>query len=240
MSLEPAIQPETAPNDDSAAARPYRGGPRTPEGRARAAFNALKHGLTGRTVVLPAEDMSAYRQFSQELVESFDPKTPFERQLAQTIADTQWRLNRARSIEDSMLCMGSNVPESAVDADNPQVYSALEQAKAFKEDSKAFANLTLYEQRLHRQQKQAFDQLQQLQSQRKAEEQACMEQAKLIHKLHKMKGEPRDIQIGPFVFSTARIDLEIARHRRLYEAQLARDLRYNCREFEAKVAKMAA
>ena len=69
-------------------------------------MNALRHGLTARVVVLPTEDMAAYRAFSKELVDSLDAQTPLERQFAQTVADNQWRINRIRSIEDGMLGMG--------------------------------------------------------------------------------------------------------------------------------------
>ena len=235
--------------------KPYRGGPPsvpfrgagwTPEGRARASMNALRHGLAGRIVVLPTEDLAVYKKFSEELVESFQPATPFERQVAQTIADTQWRLNRARSFEDGILSMGHSGP---VDADNSAIDAALSQANAFKDDSKAFVNLTLYEQRLHRQQKQAFEQLQALQAERKAEEQAALERAKLIHRMQKIKGVAEDIAVSSataavtgqeFVFSTARLDAEIARDRRWYEARLAQNIGYNRSIFESKLAKMAA
>jgi hypothetical protein len=36
-------------------------GPRTPEGKSRSRLNALKHGLTARTLVLPGEDPEAFR-----------------------------------------------------------------------------------------------------------------------------------------------------------------------------------
>ena len=78
-------------------------GPRTAEGKARSSTNALRHGLTGRVIVLPSEDMDAYRAFCAELMADLAPETPLERQYAQTFCDTQWRLNRARSLEDSML-----------------------------------------------------------------------------------------------------------------------------------------
>jgi hypothetical protein len=51
-------------------------GPTSPQGRARSSMNALRHGLTGRVVVLPTEDMNAYNAFSKELVDSLDPQTP--------------------------------------------------------------------------------------------------------------------------------------------------------------------
>src|SRR5450631_4281563 len=76
-------------------------GPTSPQGRARSSMNALRHGLTARVVVLPSEDMAAYKAFSVEIVDSLEAQTPVERQFAQTVADNQWRINRIRSIEDA-------------------------------------------------------------------------------------------------------------------------------------------
>ena len=133
-------------------------GPITERGKARSSQNAIRHGLTGRIVVLPTEDMEVYKAFSKELVDSLNPETPLERQLAQTVADTQWRLNRARTYEDGMLALGHD----------PEIHPALRDAKVFRDSSKAFVNLSLYEQRLSRQQKEALRQLRELQAERKA------------------------------------------------------------------------
>ena len=246
-------------------------GPNTPQGKARARYNGVRHGLTGRVIVLPTEDLAAYRKFFEELVESFHPETPFERQLAQTIADTQWRLNRARSIEDGMFCAGSfgpagdvvvecppaagpqrplqwhwPCPREAEEAENtngqghPEIHAMLAASRVFQQDSKSFLNLTLYEQRLHRSQKQALQQLQELQEQRKAAERAAIEQAKLLHKQHKMQGMSYDPAQDGFAFSNAQVEAECLRDRRFEEAEIARRVDYNLKNYEVRIARMAA
>jgi hypothetical protein len=42
-------------------------GPRSDAGKQRSALNALTHGLTARTAVLPSEDSAAYEQHHRQL-----------------------------------------------------------------------------------------------------------------------------------------------------------------------------
>src|ERR1700759_4069440 len=99
-------------------------GPRTEEGKKRSSMNALRHGLTGRTIVMPYEDMEAYHRFCEELFAHLAPETPVERQYAQTFCDTQWRLNRMRSIEDAMLALGHFEEAGRIETEHPQVHAA--------------------------------------------------------------------------------------------------------------------
>jgi hypothetical protein len=131
-------------------------------------MNALRHGLTARVVVLPTEDMAAYQAFSQEIVDSLNAQTPVERQFAQTIADNQWRINRICSIEDGMLGIGRYEDTDDLDISDPEVRGVMTAARAFRDHSKAFVNLSIYEQRLHRTIKETFRQLKELQAERRA------------------------------------------------------------------------
>jgi hypothetical protein len=116
-------------------------GPKTPEGKRRSSLNALRHGLTGRVIVLPSEDLAAYKAFSKELLASLAPATPVESQFAQTYIDTQWRLNRIRAIEDGMFALGHFESAGDIDVDHPEIHSTLTAARKFREDSKAFVNM---------------------------------------------------------------------------------------------------
>jgi len=160
-------KPSSAQIDANRANAKHAHGPSTSRGKHRSSHNALRHGLTGRIVVLPTEDMEVYKAFSKEIVDSLNPESPMERQFAQTIADTQWRLNRARTFEDGMLAIGHFEDAGHFDAGSPEVHAALTAAKVFRERSKDFVNLSLYEQRLGRSQKEAFKQLRELQAGRK-------------------------------------------------------------------------
>ena len=182
-------------------------GPRTPEGKAVASLNAMRHGLTGRVVVLPSEDMDTYRAFCKDLMADLAPETALERQYAQTFCDIQWRLNRARSYEDSMLALGHLEHAGSLDTEDPRTLAALTAAKVFRENSKVFVNLSLYEQRLQRAQKEALRQLEELQTKRRAANKTEPEvKTGAAPKAHITQPEPVEPATSQFVYSTPRID----------------------------------
>ena len=81
-------------------------GPRTPEGKKRSSLNALRHGLTSQIVVMPNEDLKAYLSFCERYVKDLSPKNEPEKQLAQDMANSTWRLNRSGSIENGIYAIG--------------------------------------------------------------------------------------------------------------------------------------
>jgi hypothetical protein len=75
-------------------------GPRTPEGKARSAQNALKHGLRAQQyVVLPEEDAAAFAAREAALLAELAPQGALQRLLAGRIVAAAWRLERAERIE---------------------------------------------------------------------------------------------------------------------------------------------
>ena len=77
-------------------------GPRTPEGKHRSSLNALRHGLTGQLIVMPTEDLEAYRRHLASFADDFRPKGAMESNLVQSLADTAWRLHRIAALEASL------------------------------------------------------------------------------------------------------------------------------------------
>src|SRR6267154_1180827 len=100
-------------------------GPRTDAGKQRSSLNALRHGLTGQTIVLPSDDLVAYKRHCKGFHDQYQPKNPTEVQLTQTVADLSWRLNRATAIETNMLALGITEHSHSVDTENDQVHTAL-------------------------------------------------------------------------------------------------------------------
>jgi hypothetical protein len=211
-------------------------GPRSEAGKKRSSLNALRHGLTARVVVLPTEDLDAYRKFSDEYLLSLAPDTFAERQFAQTIIDTQWRLNRVRALEDGMLSLVHFGKEGQIDPGHPEIHAALTSAAVFREHSQAFVNLSMHEQRLYRILKDAQKSLEDLKAKRIAARQADLDAAVAMHNLNKMLGEPNDAPTAGFVFKPAEIETEIRRHRRLVEAKIAQVCGYDRKKFRQTLA----
>ena len=75
-------------------------GPKTPEGKARSAQNALKHGMRAqKCIVLPGERASAFEAFEAALLEELAPEGALQAVLAQRVVAASWRLARAERLE---------------------------------------------------------------------------------------------------------------------------------------------
>jgi hypothetical protein len=145
-------------------------GPKTTEGKARSSRNNLRHGLTGQVTVMPNEDREAHDNFCGELIDSFKPESPLELQLAQSIAEDNWRLNRVRAIENNMFALGHADYHREIDI-------ALADARTFQEQAAQFALLTMYEQRINRNLERSMKLLRELQAERKAQREQELEDA---------------------------------------------------------------
>ena len=189
-------------------------GPRTAQGQANSSRNNLRHGLTGQISLLPTEDREAHDAFCNELIDSFNPETPMERQLANSIAEDSWRLNRARAIENNMFALGRG-------HQHREAQIALADAATFLAQANAFNLLSIYEQRINRNLQRNMKLLKDLQAERKTHHSQAMEEAKLLAQLNLMNGLPYEPERNGFVFSHTEINRAIDRDNRLKAARLA-------------------
>jgi hypothetical protein len=148
-------------------------GPTTSAGKAKSALNAVKTGLTGRTVLLPQEDVALYQAHVQRFQEELQPVGALETALVQSLADTQWRLNRIPSLESGLLALGRRrcAPDLFADEPDPAVRAVLLEAHVFNTEAPALKNLYLQESRLRRQYTRDLRELDKLRAERAEKEQ---------------------------------------------------------------------
>lgn len=96
--------------------RRYSTGPKTEAGKKASRANALRHGIYARTVaVVPfgplAEDPELYEAFCEGVIDYWQPWGPSEEQIAQSIADLQWRDGRVPLYEASLLANSADAFE---------------------------------------------------------------------------------------------------------------------------------
>ena len=117
-----------------------------------------------------------------------------------------------------MLSLGHFETAGDIDTAHPEIHAALTAARVFREDSKSFVNLSLYEQRLQRTLKESLRQLQELQTKRITARQTALDAAVLQRNLHKMKGQSYDSTVdqagNQFVYSSTEIEAEAGRQYR--------------------------
>ena len=82
-------------------------GPRTAEGKARSAQNALKHGLSARKhVLLPDDSRAEFAALESALLEDIRPEGALQTLLAHRLIAAAWRLARADRLEFGLLIGG--------------------------------------------------------------------------------------------------------------------------------------
>ena len=70
-------------------------GPRTASGKGNSKYNAFKHGMTARSVLLPGEKAEELAAHQQHLIDSFQPRHAVEVAIVERMALDIWRADRA-------------------------------------------------------------------------------------------------------------------------------------------------
>jgi len=111
----------TARNRENAS---HSTGPKTEAGKKRSCLNALRHGLTSHTMVLPAEDHVAYQDLTNQFFDDFKPVGILEKHLVQALADTSWRLQRVSALESTLLGLCSSEHQDNIVTEHPEAHAA--------------------------------------------------------------------------------------------------------------------
>jgi hypothetical protein len=143
-------------------------GPTSPEGKARSSQNSLKHGLHSKQILLPSESREEFDALRASYLDQFQPASPVELELVESLAITRWRLRRLASIEANLL--ENELLEDASDMDEqvneagPEAHLAWSFARL--SNRPALTLLMRHEATLSRTFDRTLKQLQLLQSQR--------------------------------------------------------------------------
>ncbi|MGA8026817.1 MAG: hypothetical protein WB992_06695 [Bryobacteraceae bacterium] len=144
-------------------------GPTSEAGKAKSSLNAVKTGLTGRTVLLPGDDAALYEAHIAEFMKRLQPLTDEERNLAQSLADTEWRLLRIPALEFGIYALGRLEFAELFPNEDPTVRNQLIEAKVLLVYQRPLSNLSLQETRLRHQREKDAHVLSELQKLRKCE-----------------------------------------------------------------------
>ncbi len=191
-------------------------GPTTPDGKGKSCQNARRHGVTAQVTVMTEEGRIQHDAFCSKMMADLQPVGSIEEFLASSVAEDAWRLNYARAQSNNIISLGHfDGTGDNYDAQHPEINDAITEAQTVRDNAKTLELLSLYEQRIHRSFQKHFDQLQKLQTERKAERAKKLEEARLLSILAKERNLPYDPAKDGFVFSNEEIDSYIDFYHRL-------------------------
>lgn len=180
-------------------------GPKSEEGKAKSSLNAVKTGLTGRTVLLNSEDAIAYQEHVNRFLARYEPATDEERSLTHQIADTEWRLLRIPTLEAGIYALGHHELAGKFEHADPAVAACMTEAQIFILYQRQLNNLSIQENRLRRHYEKSERKLADLQKERK--QQAANELRQLAQLYLDSKEQKRPFKLEWFGFDFSMHDL---------------------------------
>ncbi len=184
-------------------------GPTSDTGKAKSCLNAVKTGLTGRTVLLPRDDAGYYEAHVADFFKRWDPTSDDERNLVQSLADTDWRLLRIPALEMGIYALGRMEFATEFPKEDEAVRKHLIEAKIFLTYRKDLNNLSIQESRLRRQREKDNEALKQLKELHKQEAKARLSKAArlYIEAVKEKDNDDFDLDQFGFEFSIDQIEL---------------------------------
>lgn len=177
-------------------------GPVTPAGKAKSSLNAVKTGLTGRTVLLPGDDAEAYKKHVQRFVDKHKPVGDGEQNLVQSLADIEWRLLRIPSLEMGIYAIGRlEFAEKFAAETDETVRNSLIEAQTFLTYQRQLNNLSVQERRLRSQREKDLADLKKLQSDRETKTRVQLNHGIKLYEEAQKEGKPFDPAEFGFEFS---------------------------------------
>ena len=180
-------------------------GPTTPERKAKASLNAVKTALTGRTVLLPTDDVAEYQRHIALYEKEFKPVGLEESELVQSLAEISWRLRRIPALEMAIYAQGRiEFANHFEDQEDPPVRRSLIELHTHLVYERQLRNLQLQESRLVRRREKESAELRRLQQERAQKEKRALENAAQLYVAADTK--PFDPAVHGFEFSIAEIE----------------------------------
>src|SRR3974390_1063713 len=184
-------------------------GPTSESGKATSSLNALKTGLTGRTVLLPSEDAALYEAHLARFRQLYRPVGDQELALVQSLADTEWRLARIPSLEMGIFALGRMEFAELFPGYEEGSRKILIEAKTYLAYQRQLNNRSIQEARRPRRPDKARAALQALQQPRIQATQARLNEAARLYisAVRRNKQEQFDPQALGFEFTLEQIEL---------------------------------
>jgi hypothetical protein len=138
-------------------------GPVTPQGKKNSSRNALKHGMTAASFVLPGESEQDFEELLQAHRDTYQPANAVEMNLVETLALARWRLRRIAALESNLFENELALSESELSEKFETISDLGRLAFVFQEQTNSLALLIRYESSLTRLHDRTYKHLKELQ-----------------------------------------------------------------------------